>query len=98
MKSAYDINEAAVKIAGEDGFNSGINWPDTWMSHGKPGGPFVTSAGYDEKSRAMNAQLSAERTAWLAGWEKGLAEKIATGRINPLLGTDNNARYHAQGN
>ena len=48
---------------------------------------------------AFAALPIAERTAWLAGWEKGLAEKIATGRINPLVGTDENARSHfAQGN
>ena len=92
------INEDAIKIAGEDGFKSGLNWPDKWMG-GKPGGPWVSSRGYDAKSQAIHDQLAAERTAWLAGWEKGLAEKIATGRINPLVGTDENARYHfAQGN
>ena len=95
------VNDEAVKIASEDGFNSGLNWPDAWMNHSKPGGPWVPSRGYNAntKEKAVYEQLSAERTAWLAGWEKGLAEKVATGRVNPLTGTDNNARYHfAKGN
>ena len=78
----------------DEGFSSGLNWPDAWMTHPKPGGPWVPSAGYDDKSRAANAKASAERKAWLEGWEKGLAEKISTGRINPLPGTDHNKHFH----
>jgi hypothetical protein len=88
------MDNEAIQKAHDDGFRSGLNWPETWMAHGKPGGPFVTSAGYDEKSRAMHAQLSAERTAWCKGWEEGLAEKIATGRVNPLSDPEKNAAYH----
>ena len=58
------------------------------------GGPWVPSAGYDEKSRAASAQAGAERTAWLKGWEEGLAQKIATGRVNPHRGTEKNAYHH----
>jgi hypothetical protein len=88
------VNESTVQSASADGFQSGLNWPDAWMNHGKPGGPWVPSRGYNDKEKAVYEQLSAERTAWLAGWAKGLAEKIATGRINPLIGTDANAAFH----
>jgi hypothetical protein len=90
------VNEAAVQIAAADGFKSGLNWPDAWMNlyRLQPGGPWVPSDVYGDKQKAIYMQLCTERTAWLAGWEKGLAEKIATGRINPLVGTDENARFH----
>ena len=93
------LNEKAIQTAYDDGFKSGLNWSDAWMNHGHPGGPWVPSVGYrlnDPKWLAICEQAVAENKAWLKGWEAGLAEKIATGRINPLIGTDENAFYHAR--
>lgn len=96
IKAAIQINEEAVQASHADGFKEGLNWPEIWMNHGKPGGPWVPSAGYDEKSRAASAQAGAERTAWLKGWDEGMAEKIATDRINPLGDPDKNVIYHQE--
>lgn len=97
------IDEIAVQKAHDDGFKSGLNWPDAWMTHGKPGGPWVPSSGFSfcrnpDKARETYNQLYAENKAWRDAWEKGLAEKIATGRINPLTGTDRNVVFHTQEN
>jgi len=81
-----------IQHAASEGYKSGLNWPDAWMSHGKPGGPWVPSTG----SSLNREQALAENKAWIAGWEKGLSEKIASGRFNPLIGTENNARFHRQ--
>lgn len=88
------LDEVGTDKSFNDGFNSGLNWPDAWMNHGKPGGPWIPSAGYDDKSRAANTLARAENKAWCAGWETGLAEKISTNRINPFSDTDKNAQYH----
>ena len=72
----------------ENGFYTGLNWPDAWMDHKKPGGPWFPSSGPSRE------QAVAENKAWREGWEVGLAEKITTGRINPKSNPDENGRYH----
>ena len=79
-----------------NGFYTGLNWPDAWTNHGKPGGPWIPSPGHNDKHRAAHAQAVAENKAWCEGWEAGQKEKVATGRNNPLIGTDENALYHAK--
>lgn len=83
-----------IEKAYQDGYQSGLNWPDAWMNHHEPGGPWVPSAGYDAGSRAVKAQFAAENHAWKDGWKIGLAEKIVTKRVNPFVGTDRNAAHH----
>jgi hypothetical protein len=88
------------KVQGEFncGLMTGLNWPDAWESHGKPGGPWVPSIGYstDPKWIATCQQAAAERKAWLAGWEEGHNEKIVTNRVNPMRDPEANARHHRE--
>ena len=90
------MDNEAIQKAHDDGFKSGLNWSDAWMDHGKPGGPWTPSRGYNNTPKWIETceQLYAENKAWLKGWEEGLAEKIATGRINPHRGTDKNDYHH----
>ncbi len=78
----------------EDGYKSGLNWPDAWMNHGEPGGPWVPRAGYSVSSGAVHACAMAGNIQWRRGWADGLQEKIRSGRSNPLIGTDENAKFH----
>lgn len=91
------MNSKKINEAYADGFKSGLNWSDAWESHGKPGGPWVPSKVLCRNSFAVYEQCAAERTAWLKGWEIGHCQKITTKRVNPLVGTDENARHHANG-
>ena len=47
------LNEIAIKAAHDDGFNSGLNWPDAWMNQGKPGGPWVPGSAHTDKEIAL---------------------------------------------
>jgi hypothetical protein len=83
-----------IIAAYNDGFKSGLNWPDAWMNDAAPGGPWVPY-GYDAKTNAAAIVARAENEAWRNGWKAGLTEKVASGRINPFRGTDKNAAFHA---
>jgi hypothetical protein len=89
------VDEQKVLRQFNDGLISGLNWSDAWENT-TPGGPWVPSIGHsrDPKWIAACEQAAAEQKAWLAGWKEGHAEKIATGRINPLRGTEANVAHH----
>jgi ribosome modulation factor len=93
-ETTYTLDTNAIEQVRQDGYQSGLNWPDTWEDHPKPGGPWVNGGRYTEKERQMAAQSSAERQAWLEAWERGHADKLAQGRVNPKRSTDENARHH----
>lgn len=61
-----------------EGFQQGLNWPDRWESHGKPGGPWVYRGG-NSQWRKHDEEIN---KAWCIGWAEGHAEKLRTGRKN----------------
>ena len=64
----------------DEGYERGLNWPDKWESHGKPGGPWIKSdyVPWSEGNPGWryNKKSLQENRDWCRGWEDGHNEKI----------------------
>lgn len=68
----------------DEGYETGLNWPDIWENHGKPGGPYISSNYIQGQGWRYNQKSREENQDWCRGWEDGHKEKLKTKRSNGL--------------
>lgn len=82
-QEVFATYEPGVDDAYADGYKRGLEWPDAWETHGKPGGPWVYSAldsgdAVEYARRQAEAALSRRTNeAWRGGWARGHGLKLA---------------------
>ncbi len=69
METAINKNVLRLLTKFNEGYQTGVKWPDKWKTHGAPGGPWV----YGGNSREDAEQSLLENEVWRNGYREGRA-------------------------